>query len=127
MEKLKSLRDAVYSGDSLTGLSIEDAEIVATLRTFDDFYISDNTLHNTDDGTLLFDVVTNDALAGWLSGEFVGGDDQPMYRPRWADWLCGAGVVCMYFKCPDGFVNPACPVCAAVVMTCWIMDTFNLW
>ena len=87
--------------------------------------MSDNTLHNTDDGTLLVEVLTNDALAGWLGGEFVGGDDQPMYRPRWADWVCTAAAVCSAIKCVEP--NPACPACLAVVLTCVIMDFFNLW
>jgi len=128
VEKLRSLHDAVRSGDSLTGLSIEDAEIVATLRAFDEFYVSDNTLHNTEDGTLLFEVLTNDALAGWLITEYVGGDDQPLYRPGWADWLCAAGVVCAVYKCPaGGFSNPVCAACTAIFVTCIIMDTLDLW
>ncbi len=121
LEKLKSLHEAVRSDEALTGLSIEDAEIVATLRAFDEFYVSDNTLHNTADGTLLFEVLTNDALAGWLSGELIGDGDEPMYELD----LCDLALICILIKCHHP--NAVCPWCLVFVATCEIMDFFNLW
>jgi hypothetical protein len=128
-ERAAQLHDWVLNGldeDPPGGLTPLDSEIVATLRDFDEFYPTDNSLHNNPDGFVANDLMGSEPLQGWFIEAFPYDSPPLLSRPDWADKLCSGAGACAYLSCRVGLV-PVCEVCGAIVVTCLVMDFFNLW
>ncbi|MFQ6007706.1 MAG: hypothetical protein ACE5K8_02020 [Candidatus Zixiibacteriota bacterium] len=92
----------------------EEEQIILTLNEFDDFYTTDNTLHENREGALVAQFITSQAIADWLIQEYpdtTGGE--PVYIIP--DWVCLLAVDCAILKCPF-LGNPVCELCVAVVI-----------